>query len=91
MSCDTDQDGFGNVCDGDSNQDLAVDGSGFANCFRVDLIAGVDGGTGADMNCDTVVDGADFTIFRGIFPGAGAPGPSGPACAGPRVNGCPNP
>ncbi len=91
-SCDTDQDGFGNVCDADFNEDLTVDGSDFA-IWRGDFSTGtgVDSGTGTDMNCDTAVDGADFVSFRSLYLSASAPGPSGLPCAGPLVNGCPNP
>ncbi len=90
-SCDTQQDGFGNLCDGDFNEDLAVDGSDFG-LFKTAFGAGTDPGNGTDMNCDGAVDGADFTTFKAKFgtPGA-APGPSGLSCAGPVINGCPNP
>jgi len=91
QGCDTQQDGFGNICDGDFNEDLAVDGGDFA-IFSPDFIAGNDlSGTGTDMNCDLTVDGGDFAIFSAIFSGPGVPGPSGLACAGAVINGCPNP
>ncbi len=74
---DRDADGHGDACDGDFNQDLAVDGSDFALFFRPDFFAGTDAnGTGTDMNGDGAVDGTDFILFRAIFTGSGVPGPS---------------
>ena len=86
--CDSDLDGYGNVCDGDFNNDLATDGADFSPDFLVDFTNGSmapngDGNSnGSDMNCDGSVDGADFNPnFLDQFV-AGSPGPSGLACAG---------
>ena len=80
--CDTDNDGYGNICDGDFNQDTYTDGSDFPT-FNFDFNnGGIDNGTGTDMNCDGYTDGADFPLFNGQFNGAAVPGPSGLYCAG---------
>jgi hypothetical protein len=73
--CDTDQDGYGNACDPDTNNDGAVGGPDFGT-----FIAEYGGPGLADMNCDGVVGGPDFAIFTAMY--GGAPGPSGLVCAG---------
>jgi hypothetical protein len=81
-SCDTDMDGYGNVCDGDFNQSNIVDATDFSVVFLPDFVAGVDAGTGTDQNCSGIVDATDFSVnFLPQFVG-GAPGPSGLPCAG---------
>lgn len=85
--CDTDDDGYGNYCDGDFNNDNFSDGADFAPTMNTDLTNGFDGGTGTDMNCDTYTDGADFITFNQQIQAlppftAAAPGPSGLHCAG---------
>jgi len=86
--CDSDLDGYGNICDGDFNQDLVTDGVDFSPVFLADFIAGsmgtnTDGNPdGSDMNCDGAVDGADFApAFINQFV-QGSPGTSGLSCAG---------
>ena len=86
--CDSDLDGYGNLCDGDFNNDLSVDGADFSPTFLSDFAGGtmsLNGNgdpNGSDMNCDAAVDGADFNPpFIDQFI-AGTPGPSGLACAG---------
>jgi len=85
LSCDTDLDGYGNACDGDFNNDGSVDaGSDFSEIFLPDFNLGRDAsGTGTDMDCNGRVEvEPDFsTAFLSQF-AAGAPGPSGFACAG---------
>lgn len=82
---DTDQDGFGNRCDPDFDQDgqvLTSDFSGFLSVFP-------GAATGADEIYD--LDGdqqaltSDFSIFLGFFPG-GTPGPSGLGCADATID-----
>jgi len=74
-NCDTDGDGIGNACDGDFNQDGAVDASDFVDYFLVDFVSGKDRGAGADMDCDGSVTGSDFTAhFIDSFT-RGVPGP----------------
>lgn len=79
-SCDIDTDGYCGPCDGDLNNDGAVDGFDVGP-FSVDLSAGADSGIGSDMNCDGVVDGFDVGPL-GTQLSAGVPGPSGLPCAG---------
>jgi cysteine-rich repeat protein len=83
--CDTDRDGYGNLCDPDFDQNGRVDAKDAARYAR-DRREGRDSGRGTDMNCDGVVDGADFPdLRRPARPQRGAgsrPGPSGLRCAG---------
>jgi hypothetical protein len=82
QDCDTDQDGYGNSCDGDYNNDGIVSPVDFSPTFLADFTAGSDSGVGTDMNCDGLVTPVDFSpFFLGQF-AAGAPGPSGLSCAG---------
>jgi hypothetical protein len=78
---DADQDGYGNACDGDFNNDGVTDATD-AGPFIADLGAGTDSGIGSDMNCDGVVDATDASPFIGQLSGSGVPGPSGLPCAG---------
>lgn len=80
-SLDTDNDGYGNACDGDFSND-GVTNATDAGTMIADLGGGVDGGTGTDMNCDGVVNATDAGIFVNQLNGAGVPGPSGLSCAG---------
>lgn len=87
---DTDLDGYGSACDADYDQDGVVGGPDFA-LFRA-AFGTSDGDAGflihADCSGDGVVGGPDFTCFVEGFL-AGAPGPSGYACAGSAP--CPSP
>jgi len=78
--CDTDQDGYGNACDADFNNDGIVGGPDFAT-FGANFTK--TGANQADMNCDLVVGGPDFATFGANF--TKAPGPSGLSCAGTVV------
>lgn len=91
--CDTDLDGYGNVCDGDFDQGGTpkVNATDFTGFFLVDFAPpGIDSGVGTNMNCagTPAVNATDFTaFFLPIFVGGGALpagtlGPSGLACAG---------
>jgi hypothetical protein len=79
---DSDQDGYGNACDADYNNDGVVGTSDFStlrNAF------GSTQGSGnwdpqLDANGDGVIGTADFTLLRAAF--GIPPGPSGLACAG---------
>jgi hypothetical protein len=77
---DADNDGYGNACDGDFNNDGVVN---FVDItpFQTDFQAGTDSGIGTDMNCDGVVNFVDITPFSAQFQ-QGTPGPSGLSCAG---------
>ena len=68
---DSDEDGFGDACDSDLDNDGVVAGSDFG------LLVGVfgSGDAVADLDCDGVVAGSDFGILVGDFglaPGPGA-------------------
>lgn len=80
--CDTDIDGYGNICDCDYDNNGVCDSSDFVAFFYPDFLSSIDGGTGTDADCSGTVDSSDFVA--GFFPGfsAGAPGPSGLSCAG---------
>lgn len=77
---DPDLDGYGVLCDCDSNNDGACDGvdfGAFAGGFGSTVPPG---NPNLDYNEDGAIDGVDFGIFAGGF--GGAPGPSGLPCAG---------
>lgn len=81
--CDTDQDGYGNACDGDFDQGLTVNANDWKFFWFPDWTqGGSDSGTGTDMNCDGHVTAGDFTAYFGPAFGSGEVGPSGLACAG---------
>ncbi len=73
---DGDQDGYGNACDADYNNNGGVDGFDVI-IFRSGL-GTLD--TAIDLNGDGVVDNMDFGRFIALF--NTLPGPSGLACAG---------
>jgi len=78
--CDTNTDGYGNLCDTDINNDGAVGNPDF-NTFRANFGQAVPpGNADTDFNCDNAVGNPDFNIFRSGF--GGTPGPSGLGCAG---------
>jgi len=75
--CDTDQDGYGNACDADTNNDGVVGVPDFGT-FTASF--GQAGALPADTNCDGTVGIPDFGTFTATF---GTPvGPSGLSCAG---------
>ena len=86
-TCDTDQDGYGNVCDADFDQSGAVNATDFSMFFIPRFKSGSDTPpVGADMDCSGAVNATDFSMFfmpkfKGLLGGA-VPGPSGLACAG---------
>ena len=78
--CDTNTDGYGNLCDSDVNDDGAVGTPDF-NEFRANFGSTVPpGDPDDDFNCDNAIGTPDFNIFRAAF--GGLPGPSGLGCAG---------
>jgi len=83
ITCDTDQDGYGNVCDADFNQSGTTNATDFTMFFVPAFNNGVPTSRGTDMNCSGTVNATDFTMFfvPKFNSGAGA-GPSGLACAG---------
>lgn len=70
LQCDGDGDGYGNACDADFDQ------NGVAGVADFNIMAGVwaTGDPIADLNCDGVVGGEDFSEFCRMF--GQAPGPS---------------
>jgi hypothetical protein len=80
--CDTDMDGYGNVCDGDFNQSGQTTSSDYGMYFVPDFQMGVDSGRGTDMNCDGVVTSSDYGMYFVPNFTQGYPGPSGMGCAG---------
>ena len=84
LDCDTDQDGYGNLCDCNLINDHS-----FLTCrefwFREhpDFVTGVDSGTGTDMDCNGSVNANDFEdVFLPLWVTGPASGPSGLPCAG---------
>ena len=79
---DTDQDGYGNLCDADLDGDgvvTALDFSLFRAAFQTSVgQPGFD--PDADFDGDDAVTMSDFTVLRKQF--LGSPGPSGHVCAG---------
>ncbi|HIF94832.1 MAG: thrombospondin type 3 repeat-containing protein [Myxococcales bacterium] len=67
---DADADGFGNICDGDLDQDGVVAGSDFAAFVALFGAAG----SAADFDGDGVVAGSDFAAFVALFGSAPGPG-----------------
>jgi hypothetical protein len=78
LDCDFDQDGIGNLCDGDLDQTGTVDAGDYALWEAAFLTTD----SAADFNCDGVVGGPDHAIIYVLLESSGAPGPSGLACAG---------
>ena len=80
---DSDQDGYGNFCDPDLNNDGIVGMPDF-NALRQVYGEACTLGSGywqdADFNSDCLIGESDFGIYRSYV--GGPPGPSGYACAG---------
>jgi hypothetical protein len=87
-TCDHDTDGYGNVCDGDFDQNFSINSVDFSMLF-VPAFKGSDPTPwpqGMDMDCNGSVNSVDFSMFfvpkfKGGLGGA-IPGPSGLSCAG---------
>jgi hypothetical protein len=77
--CDTDTDGYGNVCDADVNNDGVV---GNPDYVPITNNFGQPTATfpGADVNCDGVIGNPDYVPITNNF--ASPVGPSGLTCAG---------
>jgi hypothetical protein len=84
LTCDRDQDGYGNVCDGDFNQTNTVTSADYSMFFVPALAATTDSaGRGTDMNCSGgTVTSADYSMFFVPQLSATKPGLSGLTCAG---------
>jgi hypothetical protein len=84
-TCDTDRDGYGNVCDPDYDQNGTVNAVDFSDYF-IPAFKGGSAARGQDMDCNSSFNSNDFSgyfvpKFKGMMGGA-IPGPSGLACAG---------
>jgi hypothetical protein len=79
---DSNLDGYGNLCDGDFDDDGAVGGADFVVFSQAYLTGQGDLGWNPDVdaNGDGVVNGFDFGQFAAAY--LGPPGPSGLSCAG---------
>ena len=80
--CDSNADGFGNRCDGDFDNDLAV---GAADLVELKQSLGAKCGDASydadlDMDCDCAIGAGDMELLKAGF--GLAPGPSGLSCAG---------
>jgi hypothetical protein len=82
LTCDRDQDGYGNVCDGDFNESGTTTAADYGMFFVPALASSVDTGNGTDMNCSGTVTAADYGMFFVPQLAAGKPGLSGLTCAG---------
>jgi hypothetical protein len=80
LTCDHDQDGYGNICDADFNQTGTGNAIDFSMFFVPSLgLSGLPRGT--DMNCSGTANAIDFSMF--FVPKLGLQvGPSGLPCAG---------
>jgi hypothetical protein len=81
LDCDTDDDGYGNYCDADYDQNSAVGVSDFGLFSMQFGMSGAPGFVVQDMDCNGAVGVSDFGRFSMGF-AAMAPGPSGLHCAG---------
>lgn len=102
---DDDQDGYGNACDGDYNQDGIVGGpdfTAFAAAFGATSKTDANYSYVVDCNSDGIIGGPDFTCFAEQFKNGravggleGGPGPSGRSCviapSSPQTAQCPAP
>lgn len=78
--CDTDGDGYGNVCDADFDQSNAVNAADYGMYFIPAFKGQMAPTRGQDMDCSGAVVGSDYgkyfiPKFRGLNGGA-IPGPS---------------
>ncbi len=91
-TCDTDLDGYGNVCDPDFDQNFTTNSVDFS-LFFVPAFKGNPNPI-TDLDCNGTTSSGDFSrYFIPKFKGApalggSAPGPSGLACAGTPGCGC---
>jgi len=83
---DSDQDGYGQMCDADYNNDGKTNLTDFVTFKATFLQNSPTYDEQADHQCDGKVNLTDFVTFKAEF--LGAPGTSGQACAGAKGN-CP--
>jgi glycerophosphoryl diester phosphodiesterase len=80
--CDTNQDGYGNACDADYNNDglVGIADFGWFRNHHHRSVGDPDFDPDLDSNCDDVIGLPDFNLLRSSF--GDAVGPSGLSCAG---------
>ena len=83
---DADQDGYGQVCDNDLDNDGKVILTDFVTFKATYLAVAPTYDEQADFDCDGKVILTDFVTFKSTY--LGLPGTSGQTCAGPK-GGCP--
>lgn len=82
LTGDSDQDGYGNHCDADIDQNPATsDIALFMDAYPSTFGQDPNYRAYADMDCDGDVDDTDLDLFQ-ASDATGAPGPSGLSCAG---------
>jgi hypothetical protein len=79
LNCDTNSDGYGNICDADINNSNTTNLADF-NAWRASFAAG-GSNLAADHNCSGTVNLADFNLWRLNFQ-TPARFSSGLSCAG---------
>jgi hypothetical protein len=84
---DADQDGYGNACDSDYNDDGSTTTLDFPTFL--DAFTGAVPDAQTDHNGDGATTTLDFTRFLNDFTGLASPGPSGLGCAGHSPNPAP--
>jgi bacillopeptidase F len=72
VQLDTDGDGYGNICDGDFNNNGIVDGADFS---LLKSVLGSQTAPDQDLNGNGIVDGADFSALKANL--GQLPGPAG--------------
>ena len=77
---DGDQDGYGNPCDTDYNNNGATDLRDLHDVFFLAAVVSTD--SNYDNNCNGAADGSDVVQAYNDQKAVKAPGPSGLACAG---------
>ena len=89
LDCDSDHDGYGNVCDSDFDQNYVSNSGDYGNWFVPAFKGGIRSPwpQGQDMDCNGTVNSNDFgnyfvPKFNGLSAGGISPGPSGLSCAG---------
>jgi hypothetical protein len=97
IDCDTDNDGYGNICDCDihvgsnppSSQSLTCT-AGDLNQWKAANSASPQTNMNADHNCNGSITAGDLNIWKIRNTNSATQFKSGLSCAGAAVGGCPN-